>query len=246
MSAPRIAVIDDEGNLRAALESGLRTRGFEVRSAADAARGAELVRAWRPDAIVLDIMMPGTDGLSLIPALRRITEAPILLLSARGDVETRVDGFERGADDYLGKPFSFDELVARLRGALRRPCRPPTLALRVRPVRHAAAPAAPRLHSRTITGPGLGNRKRDDRRQRRALRLVPAREGRHRLRRAVDPHGARRRLLRARRLGDVKGFAQLFARLPGQPEKTPKTVPPPSRDGHTAATKPQPPRGTVA
>jgi len=118
---PRIAVIDDEGNLRAALESGLRTRGFEVRSAPDAARGAELVRAWRPDAIVLDVMMPGTDGLSLIPALRRITEAPILLLSARGDVETRVEGLERGADDYLGKPFAFDELVARLRGALRRP-----------------------------------------------------------------------------------------------------------------------------
>jgi DNA-binding response OmpR family regulator len=121
VSSPRVAVIDDEANLRAALESGLRTRGFEVRSAADAVRGAELVRAWHPDAVILDIVMPGTDGLSLIPALRRITEAPILLLSARGDVETRVEGFERGADDYLGKPFSFDELVARLRGALRRP-----------------------------------------------------------------------------------------------------------------------------
>jgi DNA-binding response OmpR family regulator len=114
-------VIDDESNLRTALESGLRTRGFEVRTAPDATLGAELVRSWRPDAIVLDIMMPGIDGLALIPSLRRITEAPILLLSARGDVETRVDGINRGADDYLAKPFAFDELVVRLRGALRRP-----------------------------------------------------------------------------------------------------------------------------
>jgi len=92
-----------------------------VRSAADGRTGLQLVRDWRPDAIVLDVMLPFVDGLELLPMLRRITEAPILMLSAKADTDDRITGLRRGADDYIPKPFEMTELVARLHSALRRP-----------------------------------------------------------------------------------------------------------------------------
>jgi DNA-binding response OmpR family regulator len=120
-SAPRVVVIDDERHLRELLELGLAEDGFEVRSAADGRAGMQLVREWRPDAIVLDVMLPFVDGLELLPMLRRVTEAPILMLSAKADTDDRITGLRRGADDYISKPFDMSELVARLYSALRRP-----------------------------------------------------------------------------------------------------------------------------
>ncbi|MDB5041420.1 MAG: two component transcriptional regulator, winged helix family [Candidatus Eremiobacteraeota bacterium] len=118
---PKVVVIDDERHLRELLELGLGEDGFEVRSAADGRAGLALVRDWRPDAIVLDVMLPFVDGLELLPMLRRITEAPILMLSAKADTDDRITGLRRGADDYIPKPFEMTELAARLHSALRRP-----------------------------------------------------------------------------------------------------------------------------
>jgi DNA-binding response OmpR family regulator len=120
-SGPRIAVIDDERRLREILELGLTHHGFAVRTAADGALGLTLVREWEPHAIVLDVMLPKVDGLTLLPMLRRVTEAPILMLSAKGELDDKLRGLSSGADDYLAKPFEMPELVARLRTALRRP-----------------------------------------------------------------------------------------------------------------------------
>jgi len=117
----RVAVIDDERRLREMLELGLGREGFEVRSAADGAAGLALVREWEPDCIVLDVMLPKIDGLALIPLLRRETEVPIIMLTARGDVRDKIDGLRAGADDYLAKPFDFGELAARIESSLRRP-----------------------------------------------------------------------------------------------------------------------------
>ena len=120
-AVPKVVVIDDERHLRELLELGLAEDGFEVRSAADGRAGLALVRDWRPDAIVLDVMLPFVDGLELLPMLRRVTEAPILMLSAKADTDDRITGLRRGADDYIRKPFEMTELAARLHSALRRP-----------------------------------------------------------------------------------------------------------------------------
>ena len=117
----RVAVIDDEKSIREMLQIGLTQEGFEVRTAVDGPDGLTVVRDWKPDCIVLVIMMPKIDGLSLIPLLRRLTEVPIIMLTARGDVRDRIDGLKAGADDYLPKPFDLDELGARIHTALRRP-----------------------------------------------------------------------------------------------------------------------------
>jgi DNA-binding response OmpR family regulator len=117
----RVAVIDDEESLRVLLDVGLSQAGFEVRTAIDGADGLSLVRDWPPDCIVLDIMMPKIDGISLIPLLRRMTEVPIVLLTARGHVRDRIEGLRAGADDYLPKPFDLEELTERIRSAMRRP-----------------------------------------------------------------------------------------------------------------------------
>jgi DNA-binding response OmpR family regulator len=116
-----VLVIDDETYMRDILEIGLTQRGFRVRTAADGPTGLKLLEAEPFDVILLDLMLPRVDGLALIPMLRRSTEAPILLLSAKADVAAKVTGLEAGADDYLAKPFDFGELTARLRSALRRP-----------------------------------------------------------------------------------------------------------------------------
>ena len=120
-AAQRVAVIDDERSIREMLEIGLAQEGFEVRTAVDGPDGLTVIRDWNPDCVVLDIMMPKIDGLSLIPLLRRLTEVPIIMLTARGDVRDRIDGLKAGADDYLAKPFDLDELAARIHTALRRP-----------------------------------------------------------------------------------------------------------------------------
>jgi DNA-binding response OmpR family regulator len=118
---PRLAVIDDEPGIRTLLEIELGEAGFEVRCAPDGASGFELVRDWNPDLVLLDVVMPRIDGISLLPLLRRQTQAPIVMLSARGRAQDKIAGFEGGADLYVSKPFEIPELVALLRSALRRP-----------------------------------------------------------------------------------------------------------------------------
>jgi DNA-binding response OmpR family regulator len=118
---PRIAAIDDEEGMRHLLEVGLSVEGFEVRTAVDGVEGLKLIREWQPDAVVLDVMLPKVDGFTLIGMIRRITEVPILVLTARGEVRDRIEGLRAGADDYVPKPFDTQELAMRLRAALRRP-----------------------------------------------------------------------------------------------------------------------------
>jgi DNA-binding response OmpR family regulator len=118
---PRVAVIDDEPGIRTLLELELGDAGFEVRSAPDGPSGLSLVKEWTPDAILLDVMMPKIDGISLLPELRRVTQAPIFVVSAKGETGDKVRGLESGADQYIAKPFEIPELVARVRSALRRP-----------------------------------------------------------------------------------------------------------------------------
>ena len=120
MSA-RIAVIDDERHICDLLALAFGHRGYAVRCAADGAAGLALVREWAPDLIILDVMMPKISGIELLPALRRATDVPVIMLSARGEVESKVEGLEHGADDYLSKPFELNELLARVDAKLRRP-----------------------------------------------------------------------------------------------------------------------------
>jgi DNA-binding response OmpR family regulator len=117
----RVAVIDDEPRIRELLELTLGHHGYAVRSAVDGPAGLELVRDWEPDVIVLDVMMPKISGIELLPLLRRATDAPIIMLSARGELDSRVEGLAQGADDYLSKPFEMSELLAHIAAKLRRP-----------------------------------------------------------------------------------------------------------------------------
>ena len=119
--AARILVVDDEKHIRELLEIGLGDEGYEVRSAPDGQVGLQIARDWAPDAIVLDVMLPKVDGFTLLPMFRKLTEAPILMLSAKGETTDKVAGLTRGADDYVAKPFEMTELLARLETALRRP-----------------------------------------------------------------------------------------------------------------------------
>lgn len=118
---PRVAVVDDETAIRALLERELSDAGFEVRSAQDGPAGLDLIREWEPHVILLDVMMPKIDGISILPRYRSATQAPILIVSAKDGTEDRVLGLRCGADEYIPKPFEMPELVARLRSALRRP-----------------------------------------------------------------------------------------------------------------------------
>jgi DNA-binding response OmpR family regulator len=118
---PKVAVIDDERHVREMLELGLGREGYTVRSAPDGAQALDLIGEWQPDVIILDVMLPKIDGYTLLPMLRKKTEAPIIMLTAKGDVPDKVAALDRGADDYLAKPFAFEELLARLGAALRRP-----------------------------------------------------------------------------------------------------------------------------
>ncbi|MFJ8741750.1 response regulator transcription factor [Embleya sp. NPDC127516] len=120
-NGPRVLVVDDDPEVRAAVEDGLAIEGYHVRGAADGPAALSEVAGWQPDAIVLDILMPVLDGLAVCRRLRALGDrTPILVLTARDSVSDRVDGLDAGADDYLVKPFALDELTARLRALLRR------------------------------------------------------------------------------------------------------------------------------
>jgi two-component system, OmpR family, response regulator MprA len=117
----RILVVDDEPAVRAALERALGLDGFEVGSAEDGQEALRTVQRERPELVVLDVLMPGLDGIAVCRRLRRDGDrTPILMLTARDAVSDRVAGLDAGADDYLVKPFALEELLARVRALLRR------------------------------------------------------------------------------------------------------------------------------
>jgi DNA-binding response OmpR family regulator len=115
-----VLIVDDEPSLRDALTYTLRKEGYRVEVAASGNEAIVAARRTSPDAIVLDIMLPGVDGLQVCRTLRSESTVPILLLSAKSEEIDRVVGLEMGADDYLGKPFAMRELLARIRALLRR------------------------------------------------------------------------------------------------------------------------------
>jgi two-component system, OmpR family, response regulator len=115
-----ILIVEDEASLLAFLRRGLSADGYSVEVARDGTRGLEQALAGGIELVILDLLLPGLDGASLLKALRqRRPQLPVLILSARDDLETKLLGFELGANDYLTKPFSFDELRARVRAQLR-------------------------------------------------------------------------------------------------------------------------------
>ncbi|MEV0250328.1 response regulator transcription factor [Nocardia sp. NPDC050712] len=117
----RVLVVDDEPMIVELLAVSLRYQGFEVETAADGAQALDRARVFRPDALIVDVMMPGMDGFGLLPRLRADgVDAPVLFLTARDEVQDKVAGLTLGADDYITKPFSLEEVVARLRVVLRR------------------------------------------------------------------------------------------------------------------------------
>ncbi len=118
---PSVLAIDSAPDIRDALEHGLGNRGFEVRAVADGSIGIKTISELQPEAIVLELMLPGIDGMFLISSLRRITEAPIVVLTERSERSDKVEALARGADDFLIKPFDLEELAARLHAHLRRP-----------------------------------------------------------------------------------------------------------------------------
>jgi DNA-binding response OmpR family regulator len=116
----RLLVVDDDANLRHTLGYAFRQEGFEVVSAADGDAALTTFRQAHPDLVVLDVMLPGRDGFEVCRALRRESDVPVIMLTARDTELDKVVGLEIGADDYLAKPFSTRELVARVRAMLRR------------------------------------------------------------------------------------------------------------------------------
>ena len=116
----RLLLVDDEASLREPLADYLSRQGFVVEQAADAARARAMLVERRPDLVLLDIMMPGEDGLSLCRHLIEGKQLPVIFLTARGEATDRIVGLEIGADDYVVKPFEPRELVARIRSVLRR------------------------------------------------------------------------------------------------------------------------------
>ncbi|MCS6802354.1 MAG: response regulator transcription factor [Chloroflexota bacterium] len=116
----RILVVDDEPSLVDTIRYNLKREGHEVSVAYDGVEALEVARRWRPDLIVLDVMLPKLDGFEVCRTLRSETTSPILMLTAKASEIDKVVGLEIGADDYLAKPFSFRELIARVRASLRR------------------------------------------------------------------------------------------------------------------------------
>ncbi|MDQ4084051.1 MAG: response regulator transcription factor [Actinomycetota bacterium] len=127
---PRVLVVDDERHIVDFVVMGLEGRGMEVKGALDGPAALKDLEGFRPDVVVLDLMLPGLSGLEVCRRTRAKSDVPILILSARDEVEDRVDGLNLGADDYLVKPFAFEELAARVVALLRRSGAPPGRVLR--------------------------------------------------------------------------------------------------------------------
>ena len=169
-----IVIVEDDDELRTVLARGLREEGFSVEGVASGAQLLDRIEQATPDAFVIDIGLPDSDGRDLCQALRaRGVEAPVLFLTARDALVDRIAGFDAGGDDYLAKPFAFVELAARLQALLRRAGGNGALevaGLRLDPLNHAAAdpsgevtltPTEFRLLARLMARPGEAVRRRD-------------------------------------------------------------------------------------
>jgi two-component system response regulator MprA len=121
--SPRVLVVEDDEDIAQALQRSLRMEGYDVRTAIDGQTALEQGRAFAPDLVILDLGLPQIDGIDVAKTLRESDDVPILILTARDALESRVEGLDAGADDYLVKPFERQELLARMRALLRR--RPP-------------------------------------------------------------------------------------------------------------------------
>jgi two-component system response regulator RegX3 len=124
----RVLIVEDEGSIVEAVRYALEVEGYEVRSAASGREGLDAARVFGPALVLLDVMLPGMSGLDVCTQLRRESNVPIIMLTARESEADKVAGLELGADDYLTKPFSMRELVARVRAQLRRSRKSGTMA----------------------------------------------------------------------------------------------------------------------
>ena len=116
----RILIVDDEPQIGRVMRTGLSTHGFEVRVAADGEAALDLFNDWHPALVITDLAMPNMGGLEFCRRLRLISDVPIIVLSVRSEERVKVEALDAGADDYVTKPFGMDELLARVRAALRR------------------------------------------------------------------------------------------------------------------------------
>ncbi|WP_042364099.1 response regulator [Streptacidiphilus neutrinimicus] len=119
----RILIVDDEPQMLKALQINLQARHYEVSTASDGRRALQEATHNPPDAVILDLGLPGLDGMEVLRSLRTWTSAPVIVLSGRAEFSEKVEALDAGADDYVTKPFAMNELLARLRAALRRPTR---------------------------------------------------------------------------------------------------------------------------
>lgn len=126
MSTTRILVVDDEPQITRVLRRALASKGYEVQVAGDGEEALAVFRTWSPDLAITDLAMPGMGGLELCRRLRKVSGVPIIVLSVKGDERAKVEALNTGADDYITKPFGMEELLARIRAALRRASNPPT------------------------------------------------------------------------------------------------------------------------
>lgn len=120
MTAKRILVIDDEFQITRVLKRSLGAHRYDVRTASDGESGLDLFRDFHPDLVITDLSMPEMSGIEVCRAIRRSSSVPIIILSVRGEEQTKVEALDAGADDYITKPFGMNELLARVRSALRR------------------------------------------------------------------------------------------------------------------------------
>ena len=116
----RILVVDDETQISRVLKTTLSSQGYEVKTAKDGESGFDAALDWNPDLIVTDVSMPGMSGIELCRAVRERSQVPIIVLSVRGEEKSKIEALDAGADDYVTKPFSVNELLARVRANLRR------------------------------------------------------------------------------------------------------------------------------
>jgi two-component system KDP operon response regulator KdpE len=121
-----ILIVDDEPQITRVLKTTLSGHGFSVRTAREGEEALHTYREWTPDLVITDLHMPGMDGLALCREIRKKSAVPIIVLSVKGEEQIKVEALDAGADDYVTKPFSVNELLARVRAALRRSAAPPT------------------------------------------------------------------------------------------------------------------------
>src|SRR5262245_10729643 len=120
LTKKRILIVDDEPQITRVLHRGISSQGYEARTASDGATALEIMKEWLPDLVITDLAMPQVNGLELCRQLRATSDIPIIVLSVRAEEQTKVQALDIGADDYVTKPFSMAELLARIRAALRR------------------------------------------------------------------------------------------------------------------------------